>query len=88
VTKSMLCWVLRETNWDSNRAIPIMASGTDIALCARNILRLNTKACGDDAAAYRPEYWLEAGPERLAVMEEAFHLVFGFDRTRCIGENS
>ena len=65
-----------------------MASRTDVALCARNILRLNTKACGDDAAAYRPECWLEAGPERLAVMEEAFYLVFGFGRTRCIGENS
>jgi cytochrome P450 len=62
--------------------------GTDVALCAWNILRLNKKAYGDDAAAYRPECWLEASPERLAVMEEAFHLVFGFGRVRCIGENS
>jgi hypothetical protein len=33
------------------------------------------KAYGDDAAAYRPECWLEASPERLAVMDEAFYLV-------------
>ena len=41
------------------------------------------EAYGDDAAAYRPECWLEASPERLILIEEAFHLVFGFGRIRC-----
>jgi len=60
--------------------------GTEVALCAWNMHRNNTKVYGEDAHIYRPERWLEASPERLAIMEEAFHLVFGFGRFRCLGE--
>ena len=61
--------------------------GTEVAFCAWNIHRTNTKVYGEDAALFRPERWLEASPERLAVMEESFHLVFGYGRNRCMGEN-
>jgi cytochrome P450 len=60
---------------------------TEVAFCAWNIHRTNTKVYGEDAPVFRPERWLEASPERLAVMEEAFHLVFGYGRNRCMGEN-
>jgi cytochrome P450 len=60
---------------------------TEIAYCAWNLHRKNTKVYGEDAALFRPERWLEASPERLAVMEESFHLVFGYGRNRCMGEN-
>jgi len=61
--------------------------GTEVGFCAWNISRNNTSAYGEDAHIFRPERWLEASPERLARMEEAFHLVFGFGRFRCMGEN-
>ena len=61
--------------------------GTEIALCAWNLHRLNTTIYGPDAAIFRPERWLEASPERLAVMDDAHHLVFGYGRFKCMGEN-
>jgi cytochrome P450 len=73
-------------NGDTHKGV-YLPPGTEVAFCAWNIHRTNTKAYGDDAHVFRPERWLEASPERLAVMEEAFHLVFGFGRFRCMGEN-
>lgn len=61
--------------------------GTIVGYCAWNIHRNNTKVYGDDAAVFRPERWLDAPPERVALMEEAFYLVFGYGRFRCMGEN-
>jgi len=60
--------------------------GTEVGLCAWNMHRLNP-VYGEDAAMFRPERWLEASPERLARMEEAHHLVFGYGRFQCMGEN-
>jgi cytochrome P450 len=73
-------------NGDTHNGV-YLPPGTEVALCAWNIHRTNTKVYGDDAHVFRPERWLEASPERLAVMEEASHLVFGFGRFRCLGEN-
>ena len=61
--------------------------GTEITLSAWSMHRLNTRVYGADAAIFRPERWLEATPERLAVMDEAHYLVFGYGRYRCMGEN-
>jgi len=61
--------------------------GTEVAFCAWNIHRTNKDVYGEDAHLFRPERWLDASPETLAVMEEALHLVFGFGRFRCMGEN-
>ncbi|KIW74357.1 hypothetical protein Z517_12297 [Fonsecaea pedrosoi CBS 271.37] len=61
--------------------------GTEVAFCAWNMHRHNTEVYGADAEIFRPERWLEASPERLAIMEEAHHLVFGNGRFRCMGEN-
>ena len=62
--------------------------GITVGFCAWNIHRNNTAAYGEDAGIFRPERWLEATPQRLARMEDAFHLVFGFGRYRCMGENN
>ena len=48
---------------------------------------MNTRVYGEDAAVFRPERWLEATGEKLALMEECHHLVFGYGRFRCMGEN-
>lgn len=60
--------------------------GTEIALSAWKMHRLNTSIYGPDAAIFRPERWLEQTPEKLAIMEEAHYLVFGYGRFRCMGE--
>jgi cytochrome P450 len=61
--------------------------GTEVAISAWKMHRLNTSIYGADAALFRPERWLEASPEKLAVMDDAHHLVFGAGRYKCMGEN-
>ncbi|KAJ9613240.1 hypothetical protein H2200_003182 [Cladophialophora chaetospira] len=60
--------------------------GTVITVCTWNTHRLNYDAYGEDADVFRPERWLEASPERLARMEKAHDLVFGYGSFRCLGE--
>jgi cytochrome P450 len=73
-------------NGDTHKGV-YLPPGTEVAFCAWNMHRHNTAVYGADAEIFRPERWLEASPERLAVMEEAHHLVFGNGRFRCMGEN-
>jgi cytochrome P450 len=61
--------------------------GTEVALCAWNLHRRNTAVYGEDADIFRPERWTEATPEKSAVMNEEHHLVFGYGRFKCMGEN-
>ncbi|KIW93615.1 uncharacterized protein Z519_06220 [Cladophialophora bantiana CBS 173.52] len=63
--------------------LPGLKSPFALGICIAIIQRYY----GADAEIFRPERWLEASPERLAVMEEAHHLVFGNGRFRCMGEN-
>lgn len=72
-------------NGDTHKGVYLPA-GTTVGFCAWNISRNNTAAYGADASIFRPERWLEADPERLAKMEEALWLVFGYGRFRCMGE--
>ncbi|TVY84829.1 Pisatin demethylase [Lachnellula suecica] len=41
---------------------------------------------GHDVDDFRPERWLEAGPDRLRLMEQSF-LAFGHGSRTCIGKN-
>jgi cytochrome P450 len=41
---------------------------------------------GDDADIFRPERWLEAEGERLAVMKGVLDLVFNHGRFQCLGK--
>lgn len=60
--------------------------GTVVTVCTWNTHRLNHDAYGEDAHIFRPERWLEAGPERRARMEKAHDLVFGSGAFTCMGE--
>lgn len=46
----------------------------------------DTTVYGPDAAMFRPERWLEAGPEQLKLMERNY-LAFGAGSRICIGKN-
>lgn len=46
-----------------------------------------TDVFGPDATLFRPERWLEAGPEQLANMEKVQELVWGYGKYVCLGRS-
>jgi cytochrome P450 len=63
-------------------AIP---EGTEIGWTAFGVLR--SKAIfGPDADVFRPERWLEAGPEQLRNMTAQWELVFKYGKWQCLGK--
>jgi cytochrome P450 len=47
----------------------------------------NADAFSPDPASFRPERWLEAGPEQLAKMEKVQELVWGYGKYVCLGRS-
>jgi cytochrome P450 len=45
------------------------------------------KIFGDDAETFRPERWLEADEERLALMANTLDLVFHYGKYMCLGKS-
>jgi cytochrome P450 len=64
-----------------NRFIP---GGTEVGQRVWG-LRRDVGIFGPDASLFRPERWLEAGPEQLEKMEAAVGMLFGNGRHRCLG---
>lgn len=64
-----------------SRFIP---GGTEVGQCVWG-LRRDVGIFGPDAPLFRPERWLEAGPEQLEKMEAAVGTLFGNGRHRCLG---
>jgi cytochrome P450 len=58
--------------------------GTEVGQCVWG-LRRDVEIFGADAPLFRPERWLEAGPEQLEKMEAAVGTLFGNGRHRCLG---
>jgi cytochrome P450 len=58
--------------------------GTEVGQCVWG-LRRDVGTFGADAPLFRPERWLEAGPEQLEKMEAAVGTLFGNGRHRCLG---
>ena len=58
--------------------------GTAIGHCFPSVQH-NKAVYGPDADIFRPERWLDASPEKLALMEKTRELVFGYGRHRCLG---
>lgn len=59
--------------------------GTKIAWNLHSLLR-HKPTFGDDAYLFRPERWLEAGPDRKLEMERHVELLFGYGRYMCAGK--
>ena len=57
---------------------------TAIGLCSWGMHR-NKAVYGPDANVYRPERWLEAPPEQLAMMERTHEMIFGYGQFKCLG---
>jgi cytochrome P450 len=77
------CKVAPPEGWMiGNKFIP---GGTEIGQCVWG-LRCDTKTFGGDAIRFRPDRWLEAGPEQLEQMEIAVSTLFGTGRHRCLGK--
>jgi cytochrome P450 len=64
-----------------NKFIP---GGTEVGQCVWG-LRRDVEIFGSDAPLFRPERWLEAGPEQLEKMDIAVGTLFGNGRHRCLG---
>jgi len=60
--------------------------GGTIVGCNPWVLHRRTDLFGQDVEAFRPERWLEAGPEQLKAMKGAM-LQFGAGPRTCIGKN-
>lgn len=60
--------------------------GGTIVGCNPWVLHRRTEIFGEDVEAFRPERWLEAGPEQLKTMKGAM-LQFGAGPRTCIGKN-
>lgn len=58
--------------------------GTEIGHNVLGIMRAK-RYWGEDADAFRPERWLEAGEERLEVMTAALETLWGAGRYKCLG---
>lgn len=61
-------------------------AGTAICSNISSLLR-STAMFGADADVYRPERFMELGPEDRAVMERNTELVFGSGQWQCVGKN-
>lgn len=59
--------------------------GTRVAICVYGILR-SKKIFGQDADLFRPERWLEADREQLALMIRAGEVIFGSGKYSCLGK--
>jgi cytochrome P450 len=59
-------------------------AGTLVGVNAMGVLR-SPRYWGGDANVFRPERWLEAGPEQLQGMGAALEVIFGFGRYKCFG---
>ncbi|KAK4167943.1 cytochrome P450 [Cladorrhinum sp. PSN259] len=62
-----------------------LPAGTWVGYCAWGVMR-RPEIFGEDAAEFRPERWLEAGPEKLKEMESTLELTFGYGRWQCLGK--
>lgn len=60
--------------------------GGTIVGCNAWVLHRRPDVFGEDAACYRPERWLEAGPEKLREMK-ATMFQFGAGSRTCLGKN-
>ena len=58
--------------------------GTKIAVAGWAMQRA-TDVYGSDVDVFRPERWLEAGPEKAREMNRMLDLIFGFGRFGCLG---
>ncbi len=61
-----------------------MPGGTKIAVAGWAMQRA-TEVYGSDVDVFRPERWLEAGPEKAREMNRILDLIFGFGRFGCLG---
>jgi len=50
-------------------------------------IHCSKKIFGADADHFRPERWLEAGPEKFAEMSNTVDLVFHYGKYQCLGKN-
>ena len=60
--------------------------GTKIAVAVWATQR-DRDVYGDDADVFRPERWLEAGPQKVLEMNRTLELVFGYGRFGCLGKS-
>jgi cytochrome P450 len=60
--------------------------GTNIGYAAWGVHRSKT-VFGDDASVFRPERWLEAEKEQLAMMLRTHEYTFGYGKWSCLGKN-
>ncbi|KAH8886371.1 cytochrome P450 [Thozetella sp. PMI_491] len=72
-----------EDDYYQGKRIPV---GTKIAQATRGLMN-RKDIFGEDAALFRPERWLEAGPEKRDEMENTVHLNWGYGRWGCAGKN-
>lgn len=63
-----------------------LPGGANIACSIVGIQR-NKEFWGQDANEFRPERWLEVGPDRLKAMEATMMLNFGYGRWQCLGKD-
>ncbi|RYO85039.1 hypothetical protein DL766_005680 [Monosporascus sp. MC13-8B] len=59
--------------------------GTCIGHSTWSVMR-NKQIFGDDVELFRPERWLNIGPQERATMERTVELVFGYGRWACAGK--
>lgn len=63
-----------------------LPGGTNVNICVMGMFR-NKKIFGEDADYYRPERWLtEQDPKKLAQMNLAHDLLFGYGKWQCLGK--
>ncbi|KAK3319973.1 pisatin demethylase [Cercophora scortea] len=63
-----------------------LPAGTEIGWASWGITR-RADLWGADAGEFRPERWLDAGPERVKEMEGLVELVFAHGKWQCLGRN-
>lgn len=59
--------------------------GTEIAYAAWDFYK-DPAIFGEDSEIFRPERWLEAGEEKLGVMQRTVDLIFGYGKYQCLGK--
>ncbi|KAG6101132.1 hypothetical protein E4U31_003759, partial [Claviceps sp. LM219 group G6] len=69
-------------NWNGIAFPP----GTRISLCLWGVFR-SRALWGNDADEFRPERWLEVGPEKRAEMEAVWDVLFSAGKWACLGRN-
>lgn len=69
-------------NWNGIAFPP----GTRISLCLWGVFR-SRALWGNDADEFRPERWLEVGPEKRAEMDAVWDVLFSAGKWACLGRN-